>query len=87
MRSRQMHQLAARLKSKELQKQVGKSSAVLWEQQVNSKSGLWVDYTPHYHKIISSDARIREAKFIDVVSDHISGNGLTLVKQVWQNLA
>ncbi len=87
LRSRQMHQLAARLKSEELQKQVGKSSAVLWEQQINSETGLWVGYTPHYHKIVSSDARIREAKIIDVVSDHVSGDGLSLVNQVWQNLA
>ena len=87
LRSRQMHKLAARLKSKELQKQVGKTSAVLWEQQINTETGLWVGYTPHYHKIVSSDARIREAKIIDVVSDHVSGDGLTLVNQVWQNLA
>lgn len=80
-RSRQMHELAARLKMKELQNHVGKTRAVLWEQQINSESGLWVGYTPQYHKIVSSDASLREATIAEVVCDQVSQDGLTLVNQ------
>lgn len=84
-RSRQMHLLAARLKSKQLANHIGKTNLVLWEQQINSQTGLWAGYTPHYHKIVSSDARIREATIFDVVSDQVSHDGLTLVNLARQS--
>jgi threonylcarbamoyladenosine tRNA methylthiotransferase MtaB len=78
-RSRQMHELAAGLKKDELQKHIGTCCSVLWEQQVNQETALWVGYTPHYHKIISGDANISDAKITDVTVDQISQDGLRLV--------
>ncbi len=85
VRSRQMHLLAARLKSKQLASHIGNTSLVLWEQQINSQTGLWAGYTPHYHKIVSSDIRIREATILDVVSDQVSHDGLTLINLARQS--
>jgi threonylcarbamoyladenosine tRNA methylthiotransferase MtaB len=78
-RSRQMHELAAGLKKDELQKHIGTCCSVLWEQQVNQESGLWTGYTPHYHKIVSSNANISDAKITDVSVDRVSPDGLRLV--------
>jgi len=78
-RSRQMHQLAAKLKTIELQKQVGNKCAVLWEQQSNHGSGLWTGYTPQYHKIVSGDSNIHEAKITEVTVDQVSADGSRLV--------
>ena len=78
-RSRQMHELAVRLKKVELQKHIGASCGVLWEQQINREAALWVGYTPHYHKIVSSDANICDAKITEVTVDQISGDGLRLI--------
>ncbi len=78
-RSQQMHRLAAKLKTIELQKQVGNSCTVLWEQQTNQGSGLWTGYTPQYHKIVSDDSNIREAKITEVTIDQVSADGLRLV--------
>ena len=83
-RSQQMHQMAAKLKTIELQKQIGNSYAVLWEQQTNQGSGLWTGYTPQYHKIVSSDPSIREANITEVVVDQVSTDGHRLVNQGWQ---
>jgi len=78
-RSRQMHELAARLKKDELQKHIGTLCSVLWEQQVNQETASWAGYTPHYHKIVSSDANISVAKITEVTVDQISLDGLRLV--------
>jgi len=78
-RSQQMHQLAAKLKAIELQKQIGYTCPVLWEQQINQQAGLWTGYTPQYHKIISSDTTIQESKITDIKVDQVSSNGMTLV--------
>jgi threonylcarbamoyladenosine tRNA methylthiotransferase MtaB len=83
-RSQQMHQLASKLKTIELQKQVGNSCAVLWEQQANHGSGLWTGYTPQYHKIVSGDSCIREAKITEVTVDKVSADGLRLVNGAQQ---
>jgi threonylcarbamoyladenosine tRNA methylthiotransferase MtaB len=83
-RSQQMHQLAARLKAIELQKQVGTRAAVLWEQEIVQGSGLWTGYTPQYHRIISSDPGIHEAKITEVTVDQVSADRLTLVNSVRQ---
>ena len=83
-RSRQMHELATRLKRDELEKHIGSSCSVLWEQQINQERGLWTGYTPQYHKIVSSDAGIREAKIIDVRVEQVSQDGLSLVNNARQ---
>ncbi|MCH7881061.1 MAG: tRNA (N(6)-L-threonylcarbamoyladenosine(37)-C(2))-methylthiotransferase MtaB [Proteobacteria bacterium] len=84
-RSRQMHQLAAQLKAKELEKHLGNTYPVLWEQQANRDAGLWTGYTPHYHKMVSDDAGIRAAEISDVVVDQVSGDGLKLVNHSRQS--
>ena len=78
-RSRQMHELASRLKTIELEKNIGQIASVLWEQQVNAETGLWSGYTPQYHKIVSSNKSIHEARISDVTIDQVSADGLTLV--------
>ena len=83
-RSQQMHLLAAKLKTIELQKQVGNSYTVLWEQQTNQGSGLWTGYTPQYHKIVSDDSKIRDAKITEVTVDLVSADGLLLVNRARQ---
>jgi len=83
-RSRQMHALAARLKKNELLKHLGRNCSVLWEQQVSRKTALWTGYTPHYHKIFSSDEQISEAKITQVTADQLSQNRLSLVNRAEQ---
>jgi len=84
-RSRQMHELAARLKMIELEKHVGTRCSVLWEQQVNRETNLWTGYTQHYHKIVSSDANIRGARITHVSVDHLSQDGISLINQAGQS--
>ena len=86
-RSQQMHLLAAKLKTRELRKQLGHSCPVLWEQQVGQGSGWWSGYTPQYHKIVSSDSSISEAKITEVTVDQVSADGLRLVNMVRQREA
>ena len=83
-RSRQMHALAARLKKTELEKHLDSHCSVLWEQQVSRETNLWTGYTPHYHRIVSSDAQISKAKITQVRADHLSQNGLGLVNRTEQ---
>ena len=78
-RSREMHRLAAELKQRELALHVGRRADVLWEQQVNADSGQWIGYTPHYHKIVSSDAAISAAQISRVSIDGLSADGTMLV--------
>ena len=78
-RSRQMHELAAQLKAKELKQHLGNTYSVLWEQQANRNSGQWTGYTPHYHKIVSDDASIRAAEIKTVMVNQESKDGLRLV--------
>lgn len=77
-RSREMHLLAAQLKTRELNRHIGNTGAVLWEQKINNDTGLWLGYTPHYHKILSSDSRIQSAEILEVKIDAVSPDGLTL---------
>jgi threonylcarbamoyladenosine tRNA methylthiotransferase MtaB len=83
-RSRQMHQLAAQLKARELEQHLGKTYPVLWEQQVNRDAGLWTGYTPHYHKMVSDDVSIRAAEISDVTVNRVSQDGVYLVNRVGQ---
>ena len=84
-RSRQMHEIASRLKSAELEKSLGQTAAVLWEQQINTETGLWSGYTQHYHKVVSADQSIQEASISDVIIDQVSADGLTLVSRSSQS--
>jgi threonylcarbamoyladenosine tRNA methylthiotransferase MtaB len=83
-RSREMHQLASRLKIIELEKNIGQTASVLWEQQINAETGLWSGYTPQYHKVVSANSGIKEASITDVAIDQVSADGLTLVSRVDQ---
>ena len=83
-RSRQMHTLAAQLKKNELEKHIGSRYSVLWERQINQESGLWSGYTPHYHKIVSSNGKISDAKITEVRVEQVSQDGLSLVNNARQ---
>jgi threonylcarbamoyladenosine tRNA methylthiotransferase MtaB len=80
-RSREMHELAARLKRRELQAHLGKRAEVLWERQTG---GCWIGYTPHYHKIASREAGIRASGISEVAIDSISADGSMLVNDAIQ---
>ena len=80
-RSRQMHELGARLKRIEFEKNIGKTVPVLWEQKINVETGLWSGYTPQYHKVLSSNHSIQEASISDVTIDQVSADGLTLLSR------
>ena len=79
-----MHALAAQLKKTELEKHLGSHCSVLWEQQVTRENNLWTGYTQHYHRIVSSDAQISEAKITQVTAGQLSQNGLGLVNRAEQ---
>jgi len=77
-RSREMHQLAAELKTRELEKHIGNSVSVLWEQNIDSEGQQWLGYTPHYHRIISNNAIIKAAEISVVNIDQLSTDGMVL---------
>jgi threonylcarbamoyladenosine tRNA methylthiotransferase MtaB len=78
-RSREMHLLAAELKRRELSRHLGTQAEVLWEQQINADTGQWTGYTPHYHKIVSTDPAIRAATISRVSIDAVSSEATMLV--------
>lgn len=80
-RSREMHTLAAELKTRELKKHIGNSVSVLWEQKNNSEGHQWLGYTPHYHRIISSDSKIQGSEIREVIVDEVSNEGQMLISQ------
>ena len=80
-RSREMHALAARLKQQELERHVGTRAEVLWEQQVNRNLGQWIGYTPHYHRVTSTNAQISAADISEVSIDSIADDGSMLVSE------
>ena len=76
-RSREMHELATKLKKRELQQHIGNTASVLWEQKINHDH--WIGYTPHYHRITSDCTDIQTASTIsDVSIDEIDPLSLTL---------
>jgi len=79
MRSREMHQLAAQLKTRELEKHIGNSVSVLWEQKSNAAGNQWLGYTPHYHRILSSNPTIVASEVSEVQVDNLSTDGQILV--------
>lgn len=78
-RSRQMHALAAELKQQELSRHRGSQVEVLWEQQINADSAQWIGYTPHYHKIVTTDSNIRASSITRVSIDALSTDATMLV--------
>ncbi|TNF86584.1 MAG: tRNA (N(6)-L-threonylcarbamoyladenosine(37)-C(2))-methylthiotransferase MtaB [Gammaproteobacteria bacterium] len=78
-RSREMHDLAARLKQRELRLHLGNRAEVLWEQQLDSDGGQWTGYTPHYHRILADRQDLGAASIREVSIDSISADGTTLV--------
>ena len=83
-RSREMHALAAQLKRRELATHVGSTAEVLWEQQINADVGQWVGYTPHYHKIVSTNPELRASSISPVSIDALSADGSMLVNRARQ---
>ena len=80
-RSKEMHQLAARLKKRELLQHIGSTVPVLWEQSISPGSDKWIGYTPHYHRVISNKGGISKSKILRVSLDQLSEDGLTLENQ------
>ncbi len=83
-RSQQMHELAAELKKRELRRHIGKSVPVLWEQSMSTDDNQWIGYTPHYHRVKSSDHRLQSSTISAIRLDGISADGLSLVNQSGQ---
>ena len=76
-RSREMHELAETLKRRELERHIGTTASVLWEQEIYS--GQWLGYTPHYHRVTSDSGDILGASTISSVSiDQVNTAALTL---------
>ena len=76
-----MHALAAQLKRRELDAHVGSHVDVLWEQQINADTGQWIGYSPHYHKILSTDSSIQASTVSSVRVDALSANGGMLLNK------
>ena len=83
-RSREMHALAAQLKRHELATHVGTTAEVLWEQQINADAGQWIGYTPHYHKIVSTNPELSASSISPVSIDALSADGGMLVNRARQ---
>jgi threonylcarbamoyladenosine tRNA methylthiotransferase MtaB len=80
-RSREMHELAAVLKRRELQRHIGNRVAVLWEQQIGSESARWMGYTPHYHKITSTNSTINESSISETNIGAVAADGSKLISR------
>ncbi len=82
-RSKEMHELAATLKRKELEQHIGTWASVLWEQSING--GQWLGYTPHYHRVMSYNNDTRASEISQVRIDQIGDDGLVLLNLVANN--
>ena len=78
-RSREMHILAAQLKATELRKHIGSTASVLWEQKLVTDGNQWLGYTPHYHRIMSSDASIETSQIAETRIHQLSAENQTLI--------
>ena len=78
-RSREMHALAAQLKTDELQKHIGSTASVLWEQELGTNNNQWMGYTSHYHRIISSNNTIESSQISEVKISQLSTEGQALI--------
>ena len=78
-RSKEMHALAAQLKTAELQKHIGSTTTVLWEQKFGTDSSQWLGYTPHYHRIMSSDVNIVASGISEAEIHQLATDGQALV--------
>ncbi len=80
-RSQEMLALARSLKRDELLRHLGTSADVLWERRLGDGIGDWIGYTPHYHKIRSSEAGIEAARICRVSIDALAADGDMLLHQ------
>ena len=80
-RSREMHELAGCLKQRELEKHLGNTVSVLWEQSINTEVNQWIGYTPHYHRVKSNNGEISASKLQSVRLDRLSEDGSMLINQ------
>ncbi|MDH3218333.1 MAG: tRNA (N(6)-L-threonylcarbamoyladenosine(37)-C(2))-methylthiotransferase MtaB [Gammaproteobacteria bacterium] len=83
-RSREMHELAAQLKHRELRRHLGGRVQVLWERQCGGDGTQWTGYTPHYHRIVSHDPQLRASSISTVTIDAVSADGAVLVNRALQ---
>ncbi len=80
-RSRQLHELAAKLKHRELTSQVGDSADILWESStltLENGNKRYFGYTPNYHKVqldleaaYSIERQIIKTEIIGVTDDNL----------------
>ncbi len=77
-RSLQMHELAAKLKLQELSQHVGQRYEVLWEHQLDSGGQQWAGYTPHYHRVISSQRNFLQKKPESILIGSLDDKNLIL---------
>ncbi len=82
-RSKEMHELAAILRKRELEQHLNSTVSVLWEQKINADQ--WLGYTPHYHRVMSNSNKINVSDIVDVRLDQLSDDGLVLVNRVANN--
>ncbi|MBT4451431.1 MAG: radical SAM protein, partial [Gammaproteobacteria bacterium] len=78
-RSRQMHELADKLKIQSLKALLGEKCDVLWERCINAESAEWVGYTPHYHKIISCNPEMKDSGISEVTVKSLSQENNSLL--------
>ncbi len=76
-RSREMHELAAHLKRRELEKHLGQVQEVLWERC--SESGIWSGYTPYYHRIAGRTGQSGASGIRSVRIDSVDEQGSQLL--------
>ncbi len=76
----EMHALAAELKRRELSTPRRASRSL----GAPTAGGRWIGYTPHYHKIVSSDPGIRAASISRVDIDAMSADGDKLLSHARQ---
>ncbi|MCP3687662.1 MAG: tRNA (N(6)-L-threonylcarbamoyladenosine(37)-C(2))-methylthiotransferase MtaB [Gammaproteobacteria bacterium] len=78
-RSKELHELAATLKRKELEQHIGNSASVLWEQKTGT--GQWLGYTPHYHRVMSGSSACKESEISQVRLDQVDKCGSLLLNR------
>ena len=78
-RAAELHALGAEMKRRELLRHVGGRAAVLWERRLGDGSGPWSGYTPHYHRILSTDPSLRAATISEVSIDGLADDGGALL--------
>ena len=60
---------------------IGRTCDVLWESCVNSTSGEWAGYTPHYHKIKMIRPACSRSEIVPVKIQGISADNKNLLAE------